>query len=106
MPTVYQCAVAPMVQPRLIFHVGLLFSMPRRTRPDDLNGPTAKAQPFVPPDLGLGAEKEGELWVRLQHLRNRWKPLTENPDNLTREIYEILEWLLTEDPPGPSIEIP
>lgn len=82
--------------------------MPRNSRsrrPDDLHGPTPKVVPYVPPDLGLHPDKENELWTRVQHLRNRWRPLTEDPNNLTRELYEILEWLLSEEPPGPGVVI-
>jgi hypothetical protein len=61
---------------------------------------------YFAPDLGLEADKAGELWVRVQHLRNRWKPMTDDPDNLTRELYELFEWLLSEEPPGPGLIAP
>lgn len=61
-----------------------------------------KPPEFVPPDLGLGAAKQQSLEVQVRHLVFRWQPRTEDPNNLARDIYALIAWVLDGDDP-PSV---
>lgn len=64
-----------------------------------LRGPRAPAKVYIPPRLGLPKAKAEDLEVRVQQLLFRWKPMTEDPNNLARDVYELLEWILDADEP-------
>lgn len=72
-----------------------------------LRGPKAPAQEFTPPDLGLSSAKAQELEVWVRQILNRWKPQTEDPNNLARDLYELVGWAMSEadDPSCPILEV-
>lgn len=67
--------------------------MPRRR--------TATPPEFVPPDLGLSSVRAAELEIRVRQILYRWRPQTEDPNNLARDLYALVDWVLDgEDPPA------
>jgi hypothetical protein len=64
-----------------------------------LRGPKPPVVPFVPPDLGLSAAKADDLEIRVRQLLYRWQPMTSNPDNLVRDVYALIAWVLEEEDP-------
>lgn len=59
-----------------------------------------------PSELGLSSGRSAELEVRIQQILYRWRPLTEDPQNLARDLYALADWLLDgDDPPEGQVLI-
>lgn len=71
--------------------------MPRRIK-DGLVGPAAPPEPCPIPDLGFSIAKATELEIRLRQILYRWRPVTEDPENLMRDLYEIVEFAALDEP--------
>lgn len=73
--------------------------MPRRVVKAGLNGPTAATIPVVPLDLGLSPAKAADLHREITTLLFRWKPFADDPNDLGRDVYRLLQWVLDEEYP-------
>lgn len=65
-----------------------------------LQGPKPQNRPYPLPDLGLSPTMLRELEKGIRQIQFRWKPMTDSPEGLVKDLYELIAWVLDgEHPP-------
>lgn len=73
--------------------------MPRRvSTKGGLVGPAGTPRPAIPPDLSLSPQRMAQIERQLRTILYRWRPVTEDPENLMRDLWRLVEDVLDGDP--------
>lgn len=78
---------------------GARVAQPAEEDAGGFRGPGHHPRPYPIPDLGFSARRMEELEHRIRTIQVRWRPMSDSPEGLVKDLYELIAWVVDEDTP-------